>query len=321
MSVAAIGAAVLTPVLVTHASAASEFCVSGTLKYTHVDAEAGGRSTTNPARGSEWELWGNDGSDKKLTSGTIADNGSFNACHRPARGSSLTKVRVQFFARGNGANVVTDVSPYATGYSFETRSASAITRDLGDVMVPSAAGAWKIVDTFKELSSKTAKANGTKYVWPTAIAQAPFFDTINTYAVFLKEDDTRSKHLILHEAGHSLQYKAQGKWWDSSKNLCPKGHRFGEVLSPECAFTEGFGDAVAAHALGDAKYVHPSGTVVSLRPPSAGSNWTTQDDVAGALVARWNTDGKFRSDLNAFSGQLVDTYAQFFSLAGGAPRP
>ncbi|GAA1139508.1 hypothetical protein F4556_006928 [Kitasatospora gansuensis] len=66
-------------------------------------------------------------------------------------------------------------------------------------------------------------------------------------------EDADSRHTILHETGHWLQFKLPDTASRarrtvrtiSSTRPAPKG----------CAWTEGFGDVVAARTLGDYRYV------------------------------------------------------------------
>jgi hypothetical protein len=211
--------------------AADRICLSGTLAYRHHDAEAGEdkvkQLTSSVARGVNWELWGKtsaSGEAQRLASGvTDETNGTFKACsdHR----GPLPELYVKF--RSSSTELWRLISPVQkTEFSFDSRHLTDVSAsgDLGTVEAPAdQQGAWKVVDTLNDLYRKAVAANtsgsrcwtshqasGTcdelTFTWASDAVDGGYWDP-DSRNVVLAAEDVNSRHLILHEAGHWLNFE------------------------------------------------------------------------------------------------------------------
>ncbi|WP_410657013.1 hypothetical protein [Amycolatopsis sp. lyj-112] len=122
--------------------------------------------------------------------------------------------------------------------------------------------------------------------------------------VFLGNTMPDSKHLVLHEAGHWLQWQLYGRDFPEVDRCNP--HYVEKSSSESCAWTEGFADAVAAYALGDYRYVYED--LWAARGPDGG-NWNRTI----ALMTR-----DFSQDFREYFTE--DRPAAGLSTAGAAER-
>lgn len=325
---AALAAGVIVPLSAGVASAAQPICLSGTLQFDYQSAEAGTAkpTLTRAARNASVELWGREKStdtDHKLNTDTQltgAADGSFNLCYTPVNTTAMDHLFVHFATRNNQVWRVADSS--GTVYTYDTPTQSNISASvaLGAVKPTTAARAWHAFDTVNLLWSR--RANSTTPCWTAAETNAascttltvrwqtgsfdgPYYDLSNT--VHLSDTDPDSEHTVLHEAGHFFQNRLYNGTFPTVTNCNP--HFIQRVSSATCAWTEGFGDSVAAYLLGDQRYVFPDG---SSYPFTAAANWQTGDQVQG------NVDGALLQLWNQVDGSWDRTIT---TLASHTPRP
>ncbi|MFD8783113.1 metalloprotease [Kitasatospora sp. NPDC059599] len=295
--------------------AAGRTCLTGALTYDHHDAEAGTkgveRLTTAVARGGTWELWGRlstDGADRLLASGVTDERGGFRAC--AGRAGELTEAHVRF--RSSGGDLWRVISPTGgTEYAFDSARLRDVAgnRDLGTLKVPAdRQGAWKIVDTVGDLYRKVTAAEGPgsrcwtrhrttggcdelTFTWAPDATVGGFWEP-DTRNVVLADEHTASRHTILHEASHWLQFELYDHWFPDAPGC--ENHTFDVASTPGCAWTEAFADAAAAYALGDYRYVYPDGQDFDLHNDGA-TAWdrgdAVQGRVGGSLLDLWAADG------------------------------
>ncbi|MGW2773584.1 metalloprotease [Streptomyces olivaceoviridis] len=304
-----------TPLAAPRASAAaSPVCLSGALAFDHRDAEAGTAKpwVTSPARNANWELWGQTSpgtASRLLASGlTGVDGGTFNACYQAS--GPLPELHMKFLSASTQTWRVIPDRRSATPYSFTTASLTdvATSRNLGTVKVPSPIqGAWNVEDTLNLLYWKRSnpdsgcwtshQANGAcdqlTVVWDPGASDGGYWDYGNTNYVILAGDMPDSHHLVLHEAGHWLQWQLYNHWFPRVTNCNP--HYINRSSSTTCAWTEGFADAVAAYVLGDYRFVYPDGTSYSFANGRSTPGWDAGDTVQGrvgsSLLDLWAANG------------------------------
>ncbi|MFD5921769.1 RICIN domain-containing protein [Kitasatospora sp. NPDC058201] len=330
---AVLAAGVLVPLSAGTASAVSPICVSGTLQFDYQSAEAGTAkpTLTRGARNASVELWGRElatETDHKLNSGTQltgAADGSFNLCYTPVNTTSLDRVFVRFATRSNQVWRVTNSS--GTVYTLNTPTLSNVSANvaLGAVNPTVSDRAWHAFDTVNPLWSQ--RANSTTPCWTTAETSAascttltlrwqtgsndgPYYDLANT--VHLGDSDPDSEHTVLHEAGHFFQHRLYNSTFPTVTNCNP--HYIQLASSATCAWTEGFGDAVAAYLLGDQRYVFPNGDSTSFTHVAG---WQTGDhvqgNVAASLLQLWNqVDGSWNRSITTLAANTPVTFADWF---------
>ncbi|WP_330180045.1 hypothetical protein OHB26_26975 [Nocardia sp. NBC_01503] len=281
-------------------------CLTGTLTYTRPDAEAGTGlpMVTSPARNANWALYSTAHPgflDRPLAADLTDRDGNFKACADGVAGSDLY---LTFIAESSALwQVLPQRGDAEQPYTFTVPATSITgTRDLGAIAVPDdMAGAWKVLDTLNLLWWKRPATAGNCWtpqphctsisvIWPSAGGQNgnSYFTTAGF--VYLTEDDANTRHVTLHEAGHNLQWLWQHEQWADVTNCSP--HYINLASSPSCAFTEGFADAVAMHALDDYRFVWNSGFSANLENDADTRNWDIGDSVEGrvatSLVDLWN---------------------------------
>ncbi|MFD8497001.1 metalloprotease [Amycolatopsis sp. NPDC059657] len=330
-----------TPAMAAPAGA----CLTGTLAYDHLDAEAGTAKPlrTQVARNANWELWGRtSGSTTRLASGiTGASDGRFSAC---ANGS-LTEAYVRFRSSSTAMWRVIKAADNTAEYTFDSahRTNVAGTVNLGTVKVPaSLQRAWKVVDTLNLLYWKRAnpssscwtarQANGRcdeiTFVWDPRVADGGYWDYPGTNYVFLGATMPDSKHLVLHEAGHWLQWQLYGRAFPEVTGCNP--HYIERSSSTSCAWTEGFADAVAAYALGDYRYVYDNGYSYSFVNDAATPGWdrgdTVQGRVGSSLLDLWASNGpdggNWDKTIALMTRQFSQNFREYFTVdrpAAGLP--
>ncbi|UUV32717.1 metalloprotease [Amycolatopsis roodepoortensis] len=301
----------LTATAATPATAAANACLTGTLAFDHYDAEAGTSKPlrTQVARNANWELWGRTGSGTatRLAAGiTGASDGRFTACHTTSLAEAYARFRSSSTSMWRVVKAANDTTDYAFDSARRTNVSGPV--DLGTVKVPSTLQrAWKVVDTLNVLYWKRAnpvsscwtarqsdgRCDRITFVWDPKVADGGYWDYPNTNYVFLGASMPDSKHLILHEAGHWLQWQLYGRDFPVVDNCNP--HYVEKHSSESCAWTEGFADAVAAYALGDYRYVRDDGTSVSFENDGPTPGWddgdTVQGRVGSSLLDLWVPDG------------------------------
>ncbi|WP_435603872.1 metalloprotease [Streptomyces sp. bgisy130] len=335
LAAVALGLAVSTVPLTTGSAFASvQTCLTGTLKYTATDAETGTRPTS-VARNVNWELRGQTtagGAETQLATGITDANGNFNACYNGA--SALPSAYVKFNSSSTKMwRVVTDKSDTATEYTFNsnTQYNTSGTIGLGDVTVPSEkVYAFKIVDVLNLLywkrgtSSVCWTGNQATYndcdtltvAWGANNAEGSIFD-IRTRKVLLNSNEPDSKHLILHEAGHWLQWQLFDKH-DVPVTGCD-GHTFNKISSATCAWSEGFADAVAAYTLGDYRYVFKGGSSFDFTNDQNTVGWDQGDQVQGrvssSLLDLWASagdGGNWNKTISVMTDYQSDDFHDYF---------
>lgn len=318
------------------AGSAGNACVSGTLTYTFDDAEHGGTAGTHPVRNATWELRGASapgGSAGVLASGTTSGtDGTFRAC---AAASALSGGSLRFTSENNALwRVIRNVG--AAPYTFTTPigDGSATDQDLGTIAVPAAiAGAWRITDTLNDLYAQRATTSPCwtsrqttldmchelTFVWAPDRTDGGYFDVDASNAVILAGADPKSAHLILHEAGHWLMWQLYGEWFPDVTQCDP--HYVDEPSSVSCAWTEGFADAVAAHALGDRRFVSATGdeTLLDGAAGKGGSPWPggdqTQGNVGSALLDLWALDGGWEQSIALMTHVRSNDFHDYITVA------
>ncbi|WP_406263159.1 hypothetical protein OHT93_00755 [Streptomyces sp. NBC_00191] len=138
----------------------------------------------------------------------------------------------------------------------------------------------------------------------------------------LRDNDPDSEHLVVHESAHALMHQLYNWWWSNAN--CA-GHQIWIALSTECAWTEGFANAVAGSVKGDNLFVWPSGSSVSMMnstwfnsgQPNSSTNWHNGDAVegrvAGSLIDLWNqVDGGQASTINLLRTQGQWSFGEYF---------
>lgn len=330
---ALLAAGALVPLSAGTASAAQPICVSGALQFDYQSAEAGTAkpTLTRAARNASVELWGRElatDTDHKLNTGTQltgAADGSFNLCYTPVNTTSMDRLFVRFAARSNQVWRVANSS--GTVYTHDTPTLSNVSANvaLGTVKPTTSARAWHAFDTLNLLWSQ--RANSTTPCWTTAETNAatcttltlrwhagstggPYYDLANT--IHLADTDPDSEHTVLHEAGHFFQHRLYNSTFPIVTNCNP--HYIQLASSATCAWTEGFGDAVAAYLLGDNRYVFPNGDSTSFTHVAG---WQTGDhvqgNVAASLLQLWNqVDGSWNRSITTLAANTPATFADWF---------
>jgi hypothetical protein len=222
---------------------------------------------------------------------------------------------------------------YSFDSAHQTGSAS-----LGTVRVPtSMQRAWTIVDTLNALYWKrnnpssacwtkhqaTGACDQLTFVWDQNRTDSGYWDYPDTNYVILGENQPDSKHTILHEAGHWLQWQLYGHTFPRVTGCNP--HFIEKSSSTSCAWTEGFADAVAAYTLGDYRYVYDDGDSYSLKNGPDTAGWDTGDTVQGrvgsSLLDLWATNGPDGGNWNKTIALMSDQFSQNFREYFVTDRP
>lgn len=288
--------------------AADRACVRGTVEYTLASAEDGGAEETSPARSSAWQLWAatTQGGERALVvQGEVAADGGFEGC---AQGAGLIDAQLRLRAERPGLWRVIGEGPGSEVAEFRRdvgTVAAGAEREMGVIPVPAdRAGAWRIADAVTDLyraratdspcwsARRSSGCSAVTFVWPARDpADAGFWDP-ESGRIVLAAQDPASRHLILHELGHWWQNELYDGAFPEVTDCSP--HYVDQPSSPSCAWTEGFADAVAAHVLGDRRFVSPDGTSTAFEA-GGGAPWpggdSTQGDVGAALLDLWALPG------------------------------
>jgi hypothetical protein len=322
-------------VAVNPAAAQADICLSGTLAFSHQDAEAGTQKpvVNQVARNANWELWGRTTASspaKRLSGGiTSSGNGTFNACYQAS--GSVPELYVKFLSASTNTWRVIKSETTEAQYSFESahKTNLSASQSLGTVQVPSSMQrAWTIVDTLNLLYWKrnnptsacwtkhqaTGSCDILTFVWDQNRADSGYWDYPNTNYVILGENQPDSKHTILHEAGHWLQWQLYDRTFPRVTGCNP--HYIELASSTSCAWTEGFADAVAAYVLGDYRYVYDNGDDYSLVNDPSTAGWDTGDKVQGrvgsSLLDLWASGGPDGGNWNKTVTLMSDEFSQNF---------
>ncbi|WP_435190673.1 metalloprotease [Streptomyces sp. bgisy126] len=289
--------------------AAQSVCLRGTLAFDAADSETAGKPVvTSAARNANWELWGRtsaSAAETRLATGlTSWRDGSFSACHSAAK--PMAQLRVKFLSSSTATwRVVSDARSLAE-YGFHSAQLTGTSGDqnLGTVKVPTdLALAWKTVDTANRLwwkranpdtpcwtrNEKAGACTPLTFVWKNDGKKGSWYDGGTGY-VMLAGLDPRSQHLVLHEAGHFLMGQIYRDKPPYVTNCSP--HPMDKRTSATCALWEGFPDALAAHVMGDRRYVYSDGTVLDFDKTQGWENGDqVEGRVAGALLDLWAPGG------------------------------
>ncbi|QKW10738.1 metalloprotease [Streptomyces sp. NA04227] len=344
-AVLAAGASAVPFVMADAQATGARNCLNGTLSYEHHDAEAGPEKpvVALPARRANWELWGAtspDGKPEKLATGlTDAKDGTFAACHD----GSLHQASVRF--RSSSAELWRVVKNWddESEYTFDSERVEEVSgeQDLGTVQVPEEmARAFSVVDTLNILYDKRGtdspcftrhqgegECETLTVAWGRDNEEGGYWDhpsnsddeSHGTDFVLLNADMPDSRHLVLHEAGHWFQWQLHGKWWPEVTGCNP--HYFERESSPTCAWTEGFADAVAAHTLGDYRWVYENGDSFDFTNDETTEGWDKGDSVQArvstSLLDLWAEDGPDGGDWDAtlqlMTEQRSSTFEEYFT--------
>ena len=324
------------------AGAAVPACLTGTLAFDHLDAEAGTAKPvrTQVARNANWELWGRTSStsaSQRLATGITSHiDGTFTACHSGA----LAEAHVLFRSSSTAMWRVIKGKYDNTEYTFQSarRTNVSTTVDLGVVKVPSTMQrAWKVVDTLNLLYWKRANSTSAcwtsrqssgscdtlTYVWRQDSTDGGYWDYGGTNFVILAGNMPDSKHLILHEAGHWWQWQLYGRAFPRVTGCNP--HYIEQSSSTSCAWTEGFADAVAAYVLGDYRYVYDSGVSASFVNDPYTPGWddgdTVQGRVGSSLLDLWAATGPDGGNWNRTIALMSWNFSQNFREYFVTDRP
>ncbi|WP_327321250.1 hypothetical protein OG735_01115 [Streptomyces sp. NBC_01210] len=286
----AVTVSITAPLLVQQANAADpEVCVSGELTAKSIDAEAGHVEKDTLVRNAAWELSGKTGSRTTtivIRSGSTDDHGFFRAC---AQGP-MKDAKLRFSAKATNRSQPWQVSPgNGSPYTFET-TLGQVTKS--EAVTASASGdvgtALTMIDTLNLLNRQRAIDAPLTVVWPNS--QGPQWGDDDK--MYLNRNDGRSKHTLLHEAGHYVMDRLNGL----PKNTCPLGHGIHSRTDATCAWSEGFATAVASYLLKDPEPVYvfgdPQVRTTNLAPANKtrGQGNDIEANVAYTLIQIWRDD-------------------------------
>ncbi|MEV5003440.1 hypothetical protein [Nocardioides sp. LML1-1-1.1] len=329
------------PALAQPAGAAAPTCVRGTLAYSFYDAETDDRDFSATVPRARFELRDDSG---VLSTGETDRRGGFAACTRRA-GTGLRVWFASSAAHGTWQVIRTSVVDPGKDdlHWFGTRSIDTSHGrrvDLGVVQPPAdQQGAFRIVSVLDKLYDErghhsrcfakvdTGRCAPLTYVWAADRETGGWWDywgpgdayvdpeeggLVNTKYVVLDKTDPASQHTILHEAGHWLQWQLHRERFPEVTACNP--HYINKPSSESCAWTEGFADAVAAHVLGDRRYVYSSGfsyplhrtdcTPAEPRGCAFDGGRATQGNVGSALLDLWDAEGGWRHSFAAMATQV-----------------
>ncbi len=246
---------------------------------------------------------------------TAAADGSYNLCFN-APVSVMYSLHVKFTSDSSLWRVTNNAG--STAYTITTPAksnvASGTDPDFGTTSPTSThMRGWHAFDTLNLLWTIRASgtncwtaretSNCTKMTihWQPGSTDGTYFSPAGRY-VALADADPDSEHLVLHEAGHHFMDLLYNRWWPSSD--CPSPHYLHLRSGPNCAWTEGFANAITGYAKGDGMFYWPNGQFMDLMittpfNPSQPASRTNPHDgdqvesrVAGAIIDLWrNIDG------------------------------
>ncbi|TDD45675.1 metalloprotease [Kribbella antibiotica] len=260
-------------------------------------------------------------------------DGAFSACHQ----GRVAEVYVKFLSASTTMWRVIKSEGTQAQYSFESAHKTG-SQSLGTVRVPaSMQRAWTIVDTLNALYWKrnnpssacwtkhqeTGACDTLTFVWEQNRTDSGYWDYPDTNYVILGQNEPDSKHTILHEAGHWLQWQLYDHAFPRVSGCNP--HYIEQASSTSCAWTEGFADAVAAYTLGDYRYVDDSGASTSLRNDPDTADWDAGDKVQGrvgsSLLDLWAPDGPDGGNWDRTIELMSDEFSQNFREYFVSDRP
>lgn len=322
-------------------------CATGTLSYSFADSEAAAEkvgpgvepsavpTTKSLVRNANWKLL-NKSTGELITSGvTDPKTGAFSACYDPSLASSAVKIQFES-ASSNLWRTVQANTEDAKTYTNEHELSA---ENFGALEVPAnQAAAFKIVDTLSDLwvkrgNAKTAcwtvkesegQCTPITFAWGTGIdnnqsdggKDTGYWDYSGTKEgtryVVVGSNSIRSKHTIVHEAGHAWQYLLNAGFPEVTK--C-ENHTFAEASSTTCAWTEAWADAVAAWTLGDTRYVYDSGKYTDL---TTQSEWdkgaAVQGRVGAVLLQLWAgpDGGNWDKTITLMTGKVLSCFKDYY---------
>jgi hypothetical protein len=101
--------------------------------------------------------------------------------------------------------------------------------------------------------------------------------------VHLAAADPDSRHIVIHEAAHSIMDDVYDDNMPSAPNCNP--HFIQSVSSTGCAWTEGFADWFPLQILGDTSFRWPNGASLNLETPTSGTpGWSNGPSVEGRVA-------------------------------------
>ena len=335
-----VGLVAALPAAVGQAAPATSICLTGKLAYDRLNAEAGTDKpvVTQPARDTNWELWGrtsSTGSNQWLSgSATYPGDGYFNACYETT--VPLQNVFLRFYSAGSSLWQVIKSTADQTQYSFDTTPIASLStsQDLGTVKVPAAVQrAFHIADTAFRLYGKRANPSTAcwtrhqdwgacdrlTFVWSQNATNGGYWDPGTQY-VFMNGNQPDSEHFILHEAGHWFMWRLYNRAFPVVTNCNP--HYINRSSSTSCAWTEGFADAVAAYLLGDYRYVFDDGSAISIKNDANTAGWdqgdTVQGRVGASLLDFWAAGGpdggNWDRDIDLMSREFSQNFKEYFTV-------
>ncbi|MEV6521716.1 hypothetical protein AB0M43_07255 [Longispora sp. NPDC051575] len=148
---------------------------------------------------------------------------------------------------------------------------------------------------------ETANCTTITLHWQPGSTDGTYFSPSGRYVAFA-DADPDSEHLVMHEAGHAFMDLLYNRWWPYFD--CPNPHYLHKRSGANCAWTEGFANAVTGYGMGDGRFYWPNGQYVNLMStawydpsrPASNTNLENGDwvesRVAGAMIDLWrNRDG------------------------------
>ncbi|GAA0625936.1 hypothetical protein GCM10010174_51750 [Kutzneria viridogrisea] len=289
-------------------AAAGQVCATGSLTYADaagnwkagrtVRVQIAGRATSTSAAAF-------------YASGlTSWNDGSYSLCFT-APVTTMYQLWIQFTADSNLWRVTDNAgsSAYTLTTVAKSNVASGSTAAFGTTSPPSTyMRAWHAFDTLNKLwalhgssscwtDRQSSNCTPITLHWQPGSTDGTYFNNVGTRYVALKDADPDSEHTVLHESGHALMDLLYGGWWAQSD--CPNPHTLHLRSGTNCAWTEGFADAIAGYTMGDGMYYWPNGASVDLmnttwNDPTQYASRTNPEDgdqvelrVAGALIDLW----------------------------------
>ncbi|WP_052663566.1 hypothetical protein [Psychromicrobium lacuslunae] len=323
------------------------------MSYSYPDAEAAAEQiapettpkslpiTKSLARNINWKLL-NKASGEVLGEGiTDPSSAAFEACFDASLSSSAVKVQFESARSGLWRTVKANdaaATTYTNDHNLEGQN-------FGALEVPEdQAAAFKIVDTLSSLWAKRANSSSAcwaafespgqckplTFAWGSAIdndkdeggKDTGYWDyrgpDSGSKYVVVGSNSIRSKHTIVHEAGHAWQEMLNGSF--PVVTNCAE-HTHAKATSTSCAWTEGWADAVAAWALGDTRYVFDDGKYIDLvGHPEWQQGAAVQGRVAAALLQLWAGPdaGSWDKTISLMTGKVVSCFSEYYQARPAA---
>ncbi|MEV0678557.1 hypothetical protein AB0I60_18765 [Actinosynnema sp. NPDC050436] len=323
----------------TAAATAGRICAKGV--FTHTDDDGTWQAVRNARVDVQGRATANGAIATYATGLTSAGDGSFSLCF--TRATALAQVWVRFTADSG----LWQVRPFRTTAAYNTTTAvkasvaSGSTVDFGHVAPADIhMRGWHAFDTVTRMwgikgpgpcwtSNQTSGCRKLSIWWEAGHEVGAHWDNqvpVPDRHVELSDADPDSEHLVVHESAHGLMDMLYDGEWPVSD--CPDPHLINRRTGTTCAWTEGFANAVAGHAMGDGRFVFVGGVSVDLmntRPfdpgqPNSATNLQDGDQVearvAGALITLWRkVDGGARPTFDSMVGTRSKSFRDWFAVA------